>query len=784
MRPELLRTLRVRALAAALAAAFAAPAFAADGPAPGPAGEAAATELDRVTVTGEIAYRDRSQATAPTLSYGLDYFQRFEPLTVGDMLKRVPSVGFVSDVLEYDGARLRGLDPGYTQILINGKRVPGAGGDRSFYVDRIPAELVERIEIVRSPSANRSGDAVAGALNIVLRDAHEFDGGYLRAGALYFDDGKTKPVLGAVGSGEFAGGRLLGGLNVQGRHNPKRKRSDRFDGLDGEFVDREDQSDVRDGTDTSGNLSYSRQIGTGKLSLDGFYVRTDRTETEHSREYNDPVSRERARLLSVNDQKVEIDQKNLSLNGAYAFDLAGGRSEIELGYARFDDERFDTEQETGYDDGDQPPSFDGLEGTRILTDARDREFSLKLAHQHEWGTTKLEFGVDGVDKRRDSDLRTSEVEAKKEGQPLPPYAEFARQRSRIQERRVDPYAMLSGHSGGLQWEAGLRYETTRSRVDHVGQDPAATRYDKDYGLLLPSAHLRLELTERDRLNASLARSLRRPDFDKLLPLTLEGEYGDNDFVGNPQLRPETAWGLDLGYERRLGQRGVVGLNLFYRKIADLIEIAGTGRPSAQALEDHEEAVEEFLDQTPGAGPGSPGYPALDPDSFVFTAANVGDGRVYGAEFDLSTPLTALGLEHTGVFLNYSWLDSEVEDGFGQRRFNNQPRSVLNVGFIQDLPEWGLSFGASYRRQGGAYSRVLGEEVSTRYGADLEAFVEKRFGAQFALRLTGSNLLDASKDEDFHKFDTSADQLDRDYDEYERERETAGPVYQLTLRYAF
>lgn len=98
-----------------------------------------ATELDRVTVTGQIAYRDRSEATAPTLSYGLDYFQRFEPLTVGDMLKRVPSVGFVSDVLEYDGARLRGLDPGYTQILINGKKVPGAGVDRSFFVDRIPA---------------------------------------------------------------------------------------------------------------------------------------------------------------------------------------------------------------------------------------------------------------------------------------------------------------------------------------------------------------------------------------------------------------------------------------------------------------------------------------------------------------------------------------------------------------------------------------------------------------------------------------------------------------------
>lgn len=780
-------TLHHRALSAALLAALAGPALAIDTLAPaGPGGASdAATELDRVTVTGDIAYRDRSEATAPTLSYGLDYFQRFEPLTVGDMLKRVPSVGFVSDVLEFDGARLRGLDPGYTQILINGKKVPGAGGDRSFYVDRIPAELVERIEIIRSPSANRSGDAVAGALNIVLRDAYQFDGGYLRAGAAHFDDGEVKPVFGAVGSGDVAGGRLLGGVNVQGRHNPKRKRSDRFDAPDGDFVDREDQSDVRDGTDYSGNLSYSREIGTGKLSLDGFYVRTDRTETEHSLEYNDPASRARDRLLSVNDQKVDIKQRNATLNASYAFDMAGGRSEIDLGYARFDDKRFDTEQEIGYDDEDTPPSFDGFEGTRILGDTRDSELSFKLAHTRALGAAKMEFGVDGLDKRRKTSLRTSEVEAEDEGEPLPPYEDFSVQRSRIEERRIDPYLMFSGKHERIDWETGLRYETTRSKIVSSAEEGDDSRRDqKDYGLLLPSAHLRYNLTEHDRLSASLARTVRRPNFDQLLPLTLEEEYGDNDFLGNPALRPETAWGLDLGYERRLGKRGVVGINLFYRKVRDLIEIVGTGRPSATALDDHEDAIEEFLDENPGAGPGTPGYPVLDPDSFVFTAANVGDARVYGAEFDLSTPLTALGLPDTGVFLNYSWLDSEVDDDFGRRRFNNQPSSVLNVGFIQDLPSLGMSFGASYRRQGDAYSRVLGEEVSTHYGADLEAFVEKRFGSRVAVRLTGSNLLNASKDEAFNKFNTLAEQVDREYDEYERESEKAGRVYQVVVRYAF
>ncbi len=70
--------------------------------------------------------------------------------------------------------------PAYTQILINGERVPEANLDRSFFVDRIPAELIKRVEVVRSSSASRSGDAVAGAINIVLRDAMSLDGGYVR----------------------------------------------------------------------------------------------------------------------------------------------------------------------------------------------------------------------------------------------------------------------------------------------------------------------------------------------------------------------------------------------------------------------------------------------------------------------------------------------------------------------------------------------------------------------------------------------------------------------------
>ena len=178
---------------AAISLAAFQPAFAQTaGPAPHAAARDQPSADDTVVIQG-IGYRDRTDETAPVLVYGTDYFQRFEPLTAGDALKRVPSVTFLSDVLESDGVRLRGLDPAYTQILINGEQVPGAGSvsgafgngaERLFFVDRIPAELIERVEIVRSASANRSGDAMAGALNIVLRTATRWTAAMCALGAL------------------------------------------------------------------------------------------------------------------------------------------------------------------------------------------------------------------------------------------------------------------------------------------------------------------------------------------------------------------------------------------------------------------------------------------------------------------------------------------------------------------------------------------------------------------------------------------------------------------------
>jgi len=738
---------------------------------PAVAQDAPATALEEVIVTGQPAMRNRTEDVVPTLSYDLEYFQRFEPLTVGDALKRVPSVTFLSDVLESDGARLRGLDPAYTKILIDGEEVPGANLDRSFFVDRIPAELIERVEVVRSSSANRSGDAVAGTINIVLRDAAALDGGYLRLGGLAWSDneyGRYGGTYGAVWGGEALGGRLLVGANVQDRRNPKTKYSVRYDEPGGTVENTEVQTDVRDGTDYAFNAAYEADIGGGQFEIAGVFVRTDRYQDEDSIEYRDGIEND-ANLDLINDNDLDIRTDNLSVRSRYSREMLGGESTVKLAYANIDDQQYEFEGESEYlRDAIAFPDEDRYTLDSTTTDINDEEWKAALEHRLDLSNgLELEFGLQGNWKTRESliaetpRIRFNVPNAPAARPAVPafgPATPVAGGDATIEENRLDPYVMLSGVNGAVSWEAGLRYETTETTVtdvDHSGATPVTTVNETDEAELLPSFSLRWALSDDDRITFSAARRVRRPSFNFLSPALLTEEVGDSDFVGNPDLRAEIATGFDLGFERRLGRRGVAGVNLFYRDIQDLIEHINTG----------------------AEGDGGPG-------TFIYTVDNVGDGKVYGLEFDLSTPLDFIGMESTGVFLNYSWLDSEITDFMGDRRFNSQSDYVLNAGFTQDLPTWGAAFGATYRKQGDALSRVLAEEVVTSYGGDLEVFVEKRFGENVIVRLTGSNLLDSSKDEIFDKFASEQDQIARDYDEFEVETESAGPFYQLVMRVAF
>ena len=711
-----------------------------------------------IIVTGKIFFRNRTVDPNPVLSYDLEYFQKFEPVSVGEMLKRVPGVTFTSDVLEYDQPQFRGLPPGYTQVLINGRRAPGGESDGSFFVDRIPAELVERIEIVRSPRADQPSEGTAGTLNIITKESASFEGGFLKAGALINTrDGGTRPSFAGAFAGHLdeATDFWIAG-NYQQRRNPKKKLSYRFsdtpttheDGFpsgfdspyvnDSAFDNIEAQDDTRDGTDVSGSAEITHHFGAGGyFRIGGFFVDTDRDEDETSVTHE--MDDGELEFDGVETQHEDISQQTYAITA----DAKIPFDSFELGLAA---------GWNGYRENTTTTAYEG-ENEDDYTDVElDEEETIHIKDDEYTGTIYGAFGdSDSLRVKIGVDLFHKNREGLNDG-------DFVSDSFTIKEDRYDPYARLTFHlTPQFSVDAGVRYQITRREVD---ASTVGANYNNES--LNPSLHLMFEPTSRDQFRASLARTVRRPAYDLLSPITYDETPGDDDTTtGNPALRNERAWGVDIGYERRLGAQGVLGINFFYRSIDDLIELVSLGNV--------------------GEGDGQD-----------FMPANIGDGKTWGVEFDFSTPLNIFSFGETGLFANYTYMDSETTDPFTgeKRRFNNQPHHIYNIGFIQNIEPAAASFGVTLSGRSSAFESNLDETVNLRYDPDLEAFIEKRIGRHLVLRISAQNLLDRVKKEDFNKWDGDSvteileNRFAGDLDEYEIEREHSGPLLQVTLRAAF
>jgi len=107
-------------------------------------------------------------------------------------------------------ARLRGLSPNHTLVLVNGKRrhgnsilqvINGAfGGSAAPSIDLIPPDLVQRIEVLQDGAAAQYGsDAIAGVINIILKSDTRGGAIRLNAGQYYDKEGTTYSASGNFG---------------------------------------------------------------------------------------------------------------------------------------------------------------------------------------------------------------------------------------------------------------------------------------------------------------------------------------------------------------------------------------------------------------------------------------------------------------------------------------------------------------------------------------------------------------------------------------------------------
>ena len=104
--------------------------------------------LKAVVIRGTDETEARRQSTAAKIIVGRDDIELYGDSTVGELLKRLPGITVQGRPGRGGAPRMRGLGNGYTQILIDGERVP-----RGFSLDDLSPEQIERIEILRAPTA-------------------------------------------------------------------------------------------------------------------------------------------------------------------------------------------------------------------------------------------------------------------------------------------------------------------------------------------------------------------------------------------------------------------------------------------------------------------------------------------------------------------------------------------------------------------------------------------------------------------------------------------------------
>ena len=165
--------------------------------------EDAGDETIIVTGTRTTGYK-ASDSPAPIQVLGNDLLKKTgQTDLMAALAQNIPSIqvqAFGSDQTAFHpSVKLRGLNPNHALVLVNGKRRHGTasvavaggpfGGNASADLSFIPADSIERIEVLQDGAAAQYGtDAIAGVINIILKNKDH--GGELNVtGGKYFDQG-------------------------------------------------------------------------------------------------------------------------------------------------------------------------------------------------------------------------------------------------------------------------------------------------------------------------------------------------------------------------------------------------------------------------------------------------------------------------------------------------------------------------------------------------------------------------------------------------------------------
>ncbi|MBA5604943.1 TonB-dependent receptor [Duganella sp. FT3S] len=663
-------------------------------PAAGPDGH----PIQQVTVSGGRAsdMDERRHSTAAKQVYGREELDRNGDTSLADVLKRLPGVTIGGRPGRGGDIRMRGLGSGYTQILVNGERPPAG-----FSMDSLSPDQVERVEIMRGPVAEHSTRAIAGTINIVLREGYQLKDKQLKLTDTV-EQGQHAPnvsltVPGRVGNLTY----LLTGTVFENRQHDHNTIAylDAAGAVLKEQLETDASSRKARGIHLSPRLSY-KFAGGDQLNFQPFLMslRSDTTATSVLAQSIGQMPPEYATAATGSHADTTFlrgfGNWVHKLEGAAKLDVKFG---FGLGHSGSDALRLQ------YDGaGQESNRFTDSDSTRDRSASSGGKYSTPLGKDHTlaagWDVeashreqTKTSLDKNGVAQFDDSgDTLSADTRR---------YAVFAQ----------DEWDITS------QWSAyaGLRWEgiTTTSRRDSGDVHNTSS-------VLSPLLHgvWRIPGHARDQVRASLTKSYKAANVQDLIALPYLAHPNNAthpDRMGNPNLKPELANGVDLAYEHYLGRSGIVSVSGFVRDIDNLIRRTLTSYDTPQ-------------------GP-----------HYVSTPSNVGHAGTSGIELEAKFQLVELFDDAPAVDVrsNYSRFWSSVDGIPGpNNRLDQQARQTANLGVDYHLKQWPLTVGGSVNWTPATVIQTsLTQQVETGRKRAFDAYALWKVDRRNQLRISASNL---------------------------------------------
>ncbi|MBV7536746.1 TonB-dependent receptor [Duganella sp. sic0402] len=622
--------------------------------------------------------------------------------TLADVLKRLPGVSISGTPGQGGTIQMRGLGNGYTQILLNGE--PVAAG---FSLDAIAPETIERIEILRSATAERSNAAVAGAINIILKRAAPRDQRSVSA-SVARQRGASTPTLSAQLSDQDGAYSYSLAATLSRKHEEK------------PFTDWQQQ---RAADSTTTLLRRTPQTESGRTDSLTLTPRLNwKLDGGDTLSWQSLVYLRRMDNLKGADETALIgEHSEYPRNSAnYVANVvmlrsdvhwthqleSGGKLEMKLGAST--NRRTSTFDFHGMDTDGKPLGRHHVDSGPVETNVTSTgTYRHPVGEQH---AIAVGWDASHAIRREDRNETLFDGDGRQAGANN---ADYQATVNRLALFAQDEWQVTKRYSLYL----GLRHE----RLDTASRAAAANApdaLDSSSAVWSPSLQSRYELANKDVVRVALSRTYKAPPLVQLVPRRYTKDNNNNptnpDEQGNPNLRPELAWGLDAAYEHYLGEGALLSASVYARRIRDVTQ-----------------------------------WRLFEQDGVWITAPfNDGNARTHGVELEAKLNVSKALDVRANLARNWSRVDN-VPGPYN--RLESQTPVTANIG--ADYRRGQLTFGGSLSYKASERERQSAQTLSsTSPKRELDLYALWKWQPKTQLRLSASNLLHQHATENYDYID--------------------------------